>query len=72
MSRTTNDLVRIAAAGGGVSIDAATMTTDQLVQVVAASNAKSGSIIVRNASTKTTDDLVCIAAAGSGNTVFEL
>ena len=71
MSKPTNDLVRIAAAGGGMTIPAS-MPTNDLVRIAAAASSKGGQITIANASSKPTSDLVRIAAAGNGCVIFDL
>jgi ABC-type molybdate transport system substrate-binding protein len=72
MKKTTDQLVRIAAAGGGMYIDASSRTTDQLVRIASAASSTGATIHINNSSNKTTDQLVRIAAAGSGCVVFDL
>jgi hypothetical protein len=69
--RLTNDLVRIAAAGGGFTIDTNGRTTDDLVRIAAAAKGEA-IIVIRNVSHMRTYDLVRIAAAGKGSVVFDL
>lgn len=72
MEKTTNELIRIAFAGGGFTIDASTYTTNELIRIAyAASNLRSG-IHILNANKKTTDELVRIAFASKGCVTFEL
>ena len=66
MSKTTDSLIRIAAAGGGMKIDAKTKSTDNLIRIAAAASGKSARIEIANADNKTTDDLIRISAAGKG------
>jgi hypothetical protein len=61
VAKATNDLIRIAAAGGGVYVPA-TKSTEDLFQIAAAASDKGARIIVTKASGKATDDLVRIAA----------
>ncbi|WP_067522850.1 hypothetical protein [Endozoicomonas ascidiicola] len=71
MEKTTDQLVRIAAAGGGMRIDSNSKTTDQLVRIAAAASVKAANILIINAESKTTDQLVRIAAAGRGCVSFD-
>ena len=71
MAKTTEQLVRIAAAGGGMKIDANSKTTEQLVRIAAAASTKSANIVIINSVTKTTEQLVRIAAAGQGSVTFD-
>jgi DNA replication protein len=72
MKRTTDDLVRIAYAGGGFTIDAKNYTTNELVRISAAASKHGSRIHILNANRNTTDELVRIAAASKGCVTFEL
>lgn len=72
MEKTTDQLVRIAFAGGGMVIDASDKTTDQLIRIASASSQSSAKVIIINVNSKTTDQLVRIASAGNGNVVLDL
>jgi len=72
MARTTKELIRIAAAGGGLTIDASSRTMDELVQIAATASNRGSRIHILNTTSKTTDELVTIAAAGRGCVSFEL
>lgn len=72
MNKTTEQLVRIAAAGGGFYIDTSNKTTEQLVRIAAAASRSNAKIVVTGASNKTTEQLVRIAAAGKGCIMFDL
>lgn len=69
---TVDSIVRVVAAGGGVSVDAKSMTADSLVRIAAASKQHNGKIVIRNTKSMTVDSMVRIAAAGKGNVIFEL
>jgi hypothetical protein len=69
--RLTDDLVRIAAAGGGFTVDSNGRTIDNLTRISAAAKGKA-TIVIRRASHMRTDDLVRIAAAGKGSVIFDL
>lgn len=71
MTRTIDQTVRLAAAGGGFRVDASTKTIDQVVRIAAAASGKGSQILVLNAETRTIDELVRIAAAGKGCVVFD-
>ena len=68
---TTDSLVRIANAGGGMIIDAKQMMTDSLVRIANAASNGSGKIIIKNADKHMTDSLVRIANASKGNVIFD-
>lgn len=69
-SRTTDDLVRIAAAGGGFRLSAGPRTTDDLVRIAAAASSKGARISFTGLGARATEDLVRIAAAGRGAVMF--
>lgn len=71
MAKLTDDLVKIARAGGGMYIDASKRLTDDLVKIARAASTSDARIIMTNASKKLTDDLVKIARAGQGCVVFD-
>ena len=68
--RTTDHLVRIAKAGGGLIIDASKYTTDHLVRIANAIQPNS-QMILKNCCDVTIDHLVRIAKAGKGNIIIE-
>ena len=70
-TRMTDDLVRIASAGGGFRLEAGTRMTDDLVRIASAASRGGGTIYLRGMNTRMTDDLVRIASAGKGHIVFE-
>jgi len=69
--RVTDDLVRIAAAGGGFRLDASHRLTDDLVRIAAAARNGGARLFFSGMSARLTDDLVRIGAAGKGSVVFE-
>ena len=71
MSKSTADLVRIAAAGGGMTLSSSKSTAD-LVRICAAASGKGAQITIVGANSKSTADLVRIAAAGQGCVTFDL
>ncbi len=71
-NRNLEDLVRIAAAGGGFEMDATRHHTDNLVRIVAAAQQHKARIHIRNTAIVSTDNLVRIAAAGQGVVTFAL
>lgn len=70
-TRTTDDLIRIAHAGGGLRLNAGTRLTDDLVRIAHAASNKGARLFIAGASGRLTDDLVRIAHAGNGSVVFE-
>tara|TARA_R110001606_G_scaffold353908_1_gene504597 strand:+ start:515 stop:739 length:225 start_codon:yes stop_codon:yes gene_type:complete len=72
MSKTTDSLVRIVSAGGGLIIDCKGKTTDSLVRIASASKQNGSKVIMTNLKGKTTDSLVRIGSAGQGNVILDL
>lgn len=70
-SRTTADLIRIAAAGGGFRLNAKPRTTADLVRIAAAASIHGAVLTFTGITTRTTSDLVRIAAAGKGAVILE-
>lgn len=67
----TDDLVRIAAAGGGFRLDAGNRLTNDLVRIAAAASNKNAKLVLVGCTSRSIDDMVRIAAAGKGNVFFE-
>jgi len=72
MDRSTDDLVKIVAAGGGLILDAEGKSTDELMKIVRAAGKGEALVTIRNMGEKTTEELISLAAAGDGMVVFEL
>ena len=72
MTKMTDQLVRIASAGGGMIIDGDGKMTDQLVRIASAASQSGAKIIITNVGSKMTDQLVRIASAGKGNVILDL
>jgi len=70
-TRHTDELIRIAAAGGGFTFDAATRPTEDLVRIAAAAGRKGARIGLRGLSVRPIEDIVRIASAGKGAVHFE-
>lgn len=70
MSKSTTDLVRIAAAGGGMNLSGSKSTTD-IIRICKAASNNGASITIINADSKSTTDLVRIANAGQGCVTFD-
>ena len=70
-ARLTNDLVRIAAAGGGFHLNGGARLTDDLVRIAAAARGGGARLLLSGMSARLTDDLVRIGAAGGGSVIFE-
>lgn len=69
---TTDSLVRIASAGGGLIVDARGKSTDNLIRIAAAASISGAKITIKYYDGIMTDNLVRIAAAGKGCVVFDL
>lgn len=68
--KTPNDLIRIAAAGGGFVIDATGLQVNDLVRIAAAGSHQGARLGFAGIQALSTNDLVRIAAAGSGCVQF--
>jgi len=66
----TSDLVRIAAAGGGLRIDCSKHLTSDIVRIASAASTGGGLICLENSSCLLTTDKVRIAAASKGHVIF--
>lgn len=69
--RPIDDLIRIAAAGGGFTLTASLKPTDDLIRIAAAASNKGSCVKFVGLSLRPTDDLIRIAAAGKGCVVLE-
>lgn len=67
----TDDLIRIAAAGGGFRLFPGVRPVDELVRIATAAESGGALVFLLGMSTYMTDDLVRIATAGKGHVVFE-
>ena len=72
MTKMTDQIIRIVAAGGGVIVDGDGKMSDQLVRIAAAAKSSGATVIIKNADAKMSDQLVRVAAAGGGNVIFDL
>ena len=68
---SVNDLSRIAAAGGGFSLNAKSVTTNDIARIAAAASKTGARITITSAGSMPVNDLARIAAAGKGVVVFE-
>jgi DNA replication protein len=71
MALTIDQIVRIAAAGGGMTLNSNGKTVDQVVRIAAAASRKHAKLVIRNTQGYTVDQLVRIAAAGDGCVFFD-
>ncbi len=69
--KTTDELFKIVAAGGGLVLEAGRRTTDELIGISAAAKRSGAIVVFRNMAMRKTDSLVKIAAAGKGKVIFE-
>lgn len=69
--KTTSELVRIAAAGGGLRLKASDKTTSELALIASAASNTQAIITITSANSRSTSELALIAAAGKGRVVFE-
>ncbi|ASM79210.1 hypothetical protein VITFI_CDS3433 (plasmid) [Vitreoscilla filiformis] len=65
------DLIQIAAAGGGLTLNAKTISLNDLVRIAAAASTLRATLKLTSAGERSVSDLVKIAAAGKGCVVFE-
>lgn len=65
-NRTTEELIRIAAAGGGFMLNATRRPTDDLIKIAAAGASKAARLTFAGLARRPTNELVMIAAAGRG------
>jgi len=69
--RTTEDIIRIAAAGGGFTLRATLRPTNDLIRIAAAASSKGARITFTGLKLRPTNDIIQIASAGKGSVVFE-
>ncbi len=67
----TNDLVRIAAAGGGFSTNAGFREVNDLIRIASAAGVSGAKLTFQNLTHLSTEEIIRISAAGKGNIVFE-
>lgn len=71
LQKSVDDLIHIAAAGGGFLIDVGTRSVDDLTRIAAAAAGTGARVILMGASVISAEDLVRIASAGRGAMIFE-
>ena len=71
LQKSLDELIHIAAAGGGFTIEARTFPSDDLVRIAAAAAGTGAEIVMRGVSARSTEDLVRIAGAGRGAVQFD-
>ena len=67
-----SDLVRIAAAGGGLRIDCSNIVVADLVMIANATSMGGGYLILENTERLIVSDIVRIAVAGKGHVIFNV
>ena len=67
-----SDLVRIAAAGGGLRIDCKNKVVADLVRIANAASMGGGYLILENSDSIIVSDKVRIAVAGKGHVIFNV
>ncbi len=72
MISSTDDMVRVLAAGGGLVIDATYKSTDELVRIAAAAGHSGAALHIHNLHYKSIDDLVRIGAASKGKAILHM
>lgn len=68
---TTEDLIRIANAGGGFRLNVSGRKTEDLIHIANAASNKGATVIFTGLSEHTTDELIRIGNAGKGSVIFE-
>ena len=71
LDKDVDDLIHIAAAGGGFSLDSARHSVDDLTRIAAAAAGTGTRIAVSRATRMSTEDLIRIATAGRGAVIFD-
>lgn len=72
MLRSIEELIKIAKAGGGFTMDASRCTTEEVLRVAEVAGDCGAEVRISRICGKTTDDLVKIASAGKGHVFFEI
>jgi hypothetical protein len=67
---TPDELVQLAAHGGGFDVDAAQLSQADIVRIASYAGTTGGKIVVNNARQIPFRDLTTIASYGKGNVVF--
>ena len=69
--KSTEDLMKIVAAGGGIKIGTKQRSTEDLMRIAGATGHKGSRVIFAGMSHRSTDDSMRIGAAGKGHILFE-
>ena len=70
-SKKPEDLIRVAAMGGGLIIDAENFAADDMIKFAAVCKGSGARLTIRHATSIADDNLFKIAAVGSGIVVFD-
>lgn len=68
--RLVTDLIRIAAAGGGLRIDASKKCITDIIRIASAAKTSSTVVIIEKTDNLLTSDMIRIANAGEGCVIF--
>lgn len=68
--RSTDELIRILLAGGGLSLDASMRSTDDLIRMALATKHSGAILTLANLHRRPTDELIRIGLASGGRVVF--
>jgi len=69
--KTTDELIELVRAGGGLVLDAGRRSTDELVRIVTAARKSGSTIILRKVALRKNEALMRISEAGKGHVIFE-
>lgn len=69
--RSTEDLMKIAAVGGGLVLDASGRDANDLLKIAAATSGGGGTLYLKNCGGIETTNLMFIASAGGGHVVID-
>jgi len=74
MGRSAEDLAKIAAAGGGLVLDAENLSKEDMIDIAKASDRGEVTVIFRNVGNKSTEELIEVAGATGedGLVLFDL
>ena len=71
LQKNVDELIHIAAAGGGFRIESGTHAAEDLVRIAAAAAGTGARVVIHGVSVRPSEDLVRIAKAGRGAVAFE-
>jgi hypothetical protein len=70
-TKTTEELIQLARAGGGFVLDVGRRNTDDLVRIASAAKKSGSTVIFRKTGARRNESLIKIAAAGKRHVIFE-